>query len=303
MKKAQFGGDWTEEKLECVRKYLSAYTTIMSKQPFRFAYIDGFAGTGYRIRKPIKKSSQPTSKKSSQSMMFPEMCESEVQKVSEVEEILDGSPRVALEVEPPFHKYIFVEKNKARFSELQQLEVNFPKANIEFVQDEANAYLQKLCSSNWLRSKRRAVLFLDPYGMAVKWETIKAIANTKAIDLWLLFPSGIAVNRLLRKDGQIDEGIRETFDQFLGALDWFNQFYEVSEKLPLFKNDLQKVANLDSIEQYFIERLKSVFTKVAENPLRLCNSKNSQMYSLCFAAGNPKGASTAVKIAQYILKR
>ncbi len=25
----QFGGDWTEQKLECVSKYLNAYTTIM----------------------------------------------------------------------------------------------------------------------------------------------------------------------------------------------------------------------------------------------------------------------------------
>ncbi len=39
MKKTQFGGNWTEKKLERVRKYLSAYTTIMKKQPFRFAYI------------------------------------------------------------------------------------------------------------------------------------------------------------------------------------------------------------------------------------------------------------------------
>ena len=293
MKQIEFGGDWTEEKLECVRKYLSAYATIMRKKTFRFAYIDGFAGTGYRIRKP--------SKKSSQSIMFPEMCEPEVE---EVEEVLDGSPRVALEVKPPFHKYIFIEKNKTRFSELQQLKEDFPKADIKFVQAEANAYLEKLCGYNWLRSGRRAVLFLDPYGMEVNWETIKAIANTKAIDLWLLFPSGIAVNRLLRKDGQIDKGIQKRFDQFLGERDWVNIFYKKIEKLSLFENssELEKVATLDSIEHYFIDRLKSVFTKVAENPLRLYNSKNSLLYSLCFAAGNPKGASTAVKIAQHILK-
>ena len=35
-----FGGTWTEEKLERVRKYLAAYSTIMAKQKFRFAYID-----------------------------------------------------------------------------------------------------------------------------------------------------------------------------------------------------------------------------------------------------------------------
>jgi three-Cys-motif partner protein len=47
----QFGGDWTEEKLDRVRKYLAAYATIMNKQKFRFAYIDAFAGTGYPILK------------------------------------------------------------------------------------------------------------------------------------------------------------------------------------------------------------------------------------------------------------
>ncbi len=44
----KFGGDWTEEKLKCVSKYLRAYTKIMNNQPFNFAYIDAFAGTGYR---------------------------------------------------------------------------------------------------------------------------------------------------------------------------------------------------------------------------------------------------------------
>jgi len=44
----QFGGNWTTEKLKQVEKYLKAYATIMNKQQFRFAYIDAFAGTGYR---------------------------------------------------------------------------------------------------------------------------------------------------------------------------------------------------------------------------------------------------------------
>jgi hypothetical protein len=45
-----------------------------------------------------------------------------------------------------------------------------------------------------------------------------------------------------------------------------------------------------------------VFKGVANNPLPLYNSKNNPLYLLCFAAGNPKGAPTAVKIAQDILK-
>jgi three-Cys-motif partner protein len=52
----QFGGEWTTEKLERVRKYLVAYATIMNAlrnktRGFRFAYIDAFAGTGYNTTK------------------------------------------------------------------------------------------------------------------------------------------------------------------------------------------------------------------------------------------------------------
>lgn len=62
-----------------------------------------------------------------------------------------------------------------------------------------------------------------------------------------------------------------------------------------------KEAGFDKIGKFFIERLETVFTKVAQNPLLLYNSKNVPIYLLCFAAGNPRGAPTAVKIAQDIL--
>ena len=41
-------GPWAQEKLDCLRKYLHAYTTILSKQrwPKGYFYIDAFAGTG-----------------------------------------------------------------------------------------------------------------------------------------------------------------------------------------------------------------------------------------------------------------
>jgi hypothetical protein len=45
-----------------------------------------------------------------------------------------------------------------------------------------------------------------------------------------------------------------------------------------------------------------VFEGVARNPLLLVNSKNTPLYLLCFAAANKKGAKTAIKIAQDILK-
>ena len=44
----KFGGDWTEEKLKRVEKYLKAYAAIMNKQNFRLAYIDAFANNNVK---------------------------------------------------------------------------------------------------------------------------------------------------------------------------------------------------------------------------------------------------------------
>ena len=283
-----FGGGWTTEKLERVRKYLKAYATIMKDRNFHFAYIDAFAGTGYRT---YRQDANPDE------LMFPEIAEREVQ------EFLQGSARIALQVQPKFQKYILIEKDDNRFAELQGLKAEFPSDDIELIRSDANEYLKNLCGKNWIRHQRRAVLFLDPYG-EVEWHTIAAIANTQAIDLWILFPLGIAVNRLLKTDGNVDPTIREKLNSFFGTNDWYDTFYETVSNLTLFGEETvtRKTSDFRSIAQYFVERLQAVFTGVANNPLPLYNSKNNPLYLLCFAAGNPRGASTAVKIAQDILR-
>jgi len=286
-----FGGDWTTEKLERVAKYLKAYATIMKKKGFPFAYIDAFAGTGYRTLKRSDEPEQP---------MFPELSEAESQ------QFLDGSARKALQVQPRFHKYIFIEKDEERFRALQRLRAEFPEVagDVIVVNAEANSYLQDMCDNrNW--KKHRAVLFLDPYGMEVEWQTMEAIARTQAIDLWLLFPLGIAVNRLLKQDGNIDPVIRDALNRLFGAEDWYETFYQSTAQIGLFGSEtrLHKVGDFDKIAGYMIARLQTVFPGVAQNPLSLFNSRNNPLYLLCFAAGNPKGAATAVKIAQDILRR
>ena len=41
-----FGGPWTNDKLEILRRYLDAYTTALKNQPFNLIYVDAFAGGG-----------------------------------------------------------------------------------------------------------------------------------------------------------------------------------------------------------------------------------------------------------------
>jgi three-Cys-motif partner protein len=282
-----FGGEWTQDKLQRVRKYLVAYAKIMQDKDFRFAYIDAFAGTGYQT---IRREENPNLP------LIPELLEDEPRG------FLDGSARIALQVEPPFTKYIFIEKDTKRFSELAKLKEEFParEKDIVLVNADANEYLTDLCRNRkW--NKNRAVLFLDPFGMQVTWNTVKAVAETKAIDLWYLFPLGIGVNRLLKKSGKISSAWRRLLDATFGEPDWYQVFYKTYAEVDLLGETIKtvKVGDFDAISDYFVKRLKSIFPVVAENPLPLLNSRNNPLFLLCFASAN----KTAVKIAQDILRR
>lgn len=287
-----FGGVWTEQKLECVRKYLHAYSTIMNKQTFNFAYIDAFAGTGYR---------ELILDEETNWSLFPELDSQEVVNFRQ------GSVRNALEIQPPFNKYIFIEEKSVNFTKLERLREEyilreeFFEDSIECILTDANGYLTNACKKDW--SRHRALVFLDPFGMQVEWKTIELIAATKAIDLWLLFPIG-TVNRLLKRNGDIRISLRNKLDTFFGEDSWYDVFYKLTQEHSLFGEEekWEKIGNIFyEIEQYFIKRLKAIFAGVANNPLVLRNSKNVPLYLLCFAVGNQKGSTTALKIAEHIL--
>jgi three-Cys-motif partner protein len=141
--------------------------------------------------------------------------------------------------------------------------------------------------------------------MEVEWETIATLGNTQAVDLWILFPLGQAINRILTKSGPPTGGWADRLTTFFGTQDWKDAFYQQKTQMTLFgaEETIEKSANFEQIGNFFLKRLASVFSQVADNPLYLRNSKNVPIYLLCFAAANKRGAPTAVKIAKDILGR
>jgi len=287
----KFGGNWTNTKLEVLKKYLSAYARILKKADYyKFAYIDAFAGTGY-----IKDKSK---KKSTDEKLLIEYDE-------EAQAYIKGSVKIALESNPKFDKYIFIELDDKKVTELNNIidtEHKELKNKIDILNDDANIVIQKLCKQNW--KKHRAVLFLDPFGMEVEWSTIESIANTKAIDLWILFPLGISVNRMLmKKRKDIPKEWANDLDKIFGTHEWFNEFYEEKIEQTLFGKDevISKIANFDKIAKCYIKRLNEIFSGVIDKPMYLYNSTNNPIFLLCFASGNEKGSKPAIKIAKDII--
>jgi len=289
----RFGGQWTEEKLERLQKYLLAYRRIFTGNQraayYNTIYVDAFAGSGSR-----------GTAKSSDELQVPLLDDGDAQRYKQ------GSARIALEIESPFDRYLFIDANPEHTRELERLRSEYESLSdrIEIVNAEANEYIAHWCKTmKWDRA--RAVMFLDPYGMQVEWNTIKAIASTEAVDMWLLFPLGQAVNRLLTKKEPPPAAWADRLTRILGTDEWQGAFYRTIESADLFGDAGDKTvksATYDSIGLFFVERLRSVFAGVVDRPLALYNSKNIPIYLLCFAAGNPKGSRTAVRIAGDLLR-
>ena len=288
----RFGGDWTEEKLIRLRKYLHAYTIIFDRnkqaQYLTTFYVDAFAGTGSRSTQ---------AKDSGSTLALFDEDES-----SNIQSFYKGSAQVALDIEPSFDHYLFIDSNPAFVQELEALKVKYPdKANrIDVTQAEANSYLQRWCRRmDWGRN--RAVVFLDPYGMAVSWDTVAALGRTRAIDLWVLLPLAQAINRMLPREGLPMTAWGNRLTAFFGTAQWLEAFYRPSAQPGLFDDaaGFEKQANFESIGVFFAERLKTVFPQVAGNSLMLMNSRNVPIFALYFAASD----GTAVKIANHILGR
>jgi three-Cys-motif partner protein len=288
-----FGGDWTEEKLTRLSKYLNAYRRIFTSNPnasyLKTWYVDAFAGTGSRTA--LKNEA------SAFSLM------EETYEDPESSGFRDGSPRKALSLDSPFDRYLFIEQSKKRITELESSIVrDFSNlaSRCDLQCGDANKFLCEWCKARDWR-KERAVVFLDPYGMQVEWSTVQALGTTKGIDLWYLFPLGVA--RMLTHDGVIEDSWRKRLTTLFGTSDWEERFYRVDVTPTLFgdKEMLQRDATVENIQSYINERLLTSFHAVADS-LVLRNSKDSPLFALCFAASNERGAPTAIKIAKSILK-
>lgn len=286
-----FGGPWTEDKLNRLDKYLRAYTRIFAgnrqARYFKTVYIDAFAGSG-RI--------QPSAKDVTVTGLFPELAE------QETPAFLKGSAPIALEVNPQFDLYLFIERSRKLCKELENLKTAYPDkaSSIQIERADANSYLKQWCkATDW--SSTRAILFLDPFGMQVEWTLLEAIAQTHAIDVWLLFPLAVGVNRLLTRSATPREEWAARLTMIFGTEEWKSEFYSPT----LFEDFQNKNADFAKISAYFVRRLRTIFTGVAENPLLLKTPKNLPLFLLCFATGSQKSTArdAALRIAENILER
>lgn len=271
-----FGGDWTRTKLDIIERYLDAYTTALKNQPFKLLYIDAFAGTG------------------------------QVEILTEDEEgkaVLRGSAERAISIdERAFDRLVLIEKDPERCSELEVLSRQHLGRDIRIVNEDANSVLRRLARSwhDW-----RGVLFLDPFATELEWATLKSVCETRALDTWILFPIG-AIGRLLPR-GKKPEDVNEQWplclDRIYGGDSW-RELYGPSEQRSLFGPPLERRhRGVDGLLRIYKDRLRDLFgDRFLDASGTLVNSRDSPLFELLFAVGNPRGIGPAKRIAKYLLQ-
>lgn len=275
--------DSTGKKLHIVKLYLEMYQKTVGSQSWsRTHYVDAFAGTGV-----VKTAKQ---KNDNQTELFdPEIYE-------EARAVIEGSTKIALNIDPHFDSYTFIELKKKKISELKErLSGHQYFDRIKFRRGDANSEVMAFCET--LGKKDRAVVFLDPFGCQVEWNTVAAIAATEKIDLWYLFPSGGGIYRQISKDGSVHFTHEEAITRIVGTEEWKTEFIKRHESRDLFddfKITLEKTVDPKSAAEFMKKRMSSVFKgKVGDFSIPL-GKHAYPSFHLLFASGNPSKSAVAL---------
>ena len=285
MTQKRFGSaDSTGRKLDVIGEYLSMYQKALSSTSLKTIYVDGFAGTG---EIPLSEHKDD---------WFDE----------EVQTVIAGSAQRALDVSPPFDRYVFIDKRKRCIEALKRkFSSHSNTARVDCRVGDANAQIQQLCGDETWRFQRGVVL-LDPFGSQVDWATIEAIAATEALDLWYLFPAGLSVFRQISKDGTVDPTHEPSLTRILGTEAWKTAFLKPSLQTDLFNEPAaqEKVVTPQSAAKFMIERLKTVFKGGVMEEMIPLGKHAYPSYYLLFAWGNssPKAITLANKLSKASLK-
>ncbi len=293
-----WGGAWTEEKLDAFEKYVKAYLTIMKKHAtengWKLFYFDAFAGSGSR-------EAIPDDVVDTEATLFGD---EEIKEIAEQTSYKGAAERV-LEIDIDgfsFDYYYFVDKNEKSLQALEEkLKSSFPnKANcMAFKPGDANERILELVNYANIHPKCTALVLLDPFGMQLSWDTIHALKDIRHIDLWILVPSGVILNRLLTRSGQIlcPERMEKSFGMPIEEIQKY--FYKQVTEPSLFgeiTRQQKRDNTIGRIAQLYLDLLVKEFANVIEEPLVLRNSTNCPIFHFVFASHNKTGVRIASEI-------
>ena len=246
-------GDWSEIKLEILKKYANAYSTNLGAQSnpsLYHIYIDAFAGAGMHLSRTSG-------------------------------EFVLGSPLKALAVQPPFREYHLIDIDEERVENLKELIGE--RSDVHIYSGDCNQILLNEVFPNVrYEDYRRGLCILDPYGLHLDWTVIQTAGQMRSIDLFLNFPvADINRNVLWHDPTKVDAQQIARMNRIWGDETWRDVAYTTKKNLFGYP---EKEPN-EIVAEAFRRRLMDVagFNRVPR-PLPMRNSRGAIVYYLFFAS-------------------
>ncbi len=244
-------GPWSEVKLDILRKYAAAYSTILNAQPgLHHVYVDAFAGAGMHV-----------------SRMTGEM--------------VAGSPLNALLVQPPFREYHLIDLDGVKAAALRERVADRPNVHV-YEGDCNDVLLRRVFPTLRYEHYRRGLVLFDPYGLHLDWTVIHTAGQLRTVDMFLNFPVyDMNLNVLWRNPDGVDPTDAARMTRYWGDASWRDVAYTTTRNLFGWP---EKTDN-ETMAQAFRQRLRTVagFRHVPD-PMPMRNSNNAIVYYLFFAS-------------------
>ena len=253
-------GYWSEVKLDIVRKYASAYSTIMSAQASirKHIYVDAFAGAGKHLSKRTG-------------------------------EFVPGSPLNALKVDPPFSEIHLIDLHGGKVAELSG-QVGSRKDVFVYEGDANKVLLDAVFPRCRYEDFNRALCLLDPYALNVDWNVLQTAGQMGSVEVFYNFMIMDAnMNILWRNPNGVAQVQAARMDKVWGDHSWRVAAYV--EKPTLWGDTVDEKVRNEAIAEGFRRRLENVAGfQYVPRPVPMRNKKGTTVYYLFFASPNRTGA-------------
>jgi len=194
-----------------------------------------------------------------------------------------GSPQIALDINPPFKEYFFIDIDGDKVVELKRIVLGRTEAYV--LQGDCNySLIKEIFPKVKFEDYRRGLCLLDPYGLDLNWEVIQVAGQMKSIDMFLNFPvMDMNRNVLWRDPTGVDPADVKRMNIFWGDSSWNKVAYRPARDL--FGQTVGIKESNNTIASAFRKRLQEVAGfKHVSKPLPMRNSEGATIYYLFFAS-------------------
>jgi len=200
-----------------------------------------------------------------------------------------GSPLIALNAVPPFKEYHFIDEDPGRAAQLRSYAPH--RSDVHVYEGDCNDIIPKILPLARHEDYKRALCFLDPYGIDIHWAIVRALGEMKSAEIFLNFMvMDMNMNVLLHHPENAVPSQIERMNRFWGDESWRNVIY--TSQATFFGSDEQvKLADSNAkIAEAYRKRLKELAGfEFVPAPLPFLNENGATIYYLFFASPNKTG--------------